>query len=40
MILQAGTYTNNGTVEAPGGTANTYGGAGGAGGIYQTQIDE
>ena len=40
MILQAGTYTNNGTVEAPGGTANTYGGAGGAGGIYQTQIGE
>ena len=40
MILQAGTYTNNGTVSATGGTANTYGGAGGAGGIYNLQVSE
>ena len=40
MILQAGTYTNNGTVEAPGGTVNTYGGPGGVGGIYNTQVSE
>ena len=40
FILYTGTYTNNGTVQCAGGTANTYGGSGGTGGIYASQVSE